>query len=497
MVGIRSYGAYVPKYRLTKETKGWGFVGERAVANFDEDSVTMAVAAGTDCLRGIDRSTIDGLIFATTTAPYGEKQSAATIATALDLRSDIFTTDVTNVLRAGMSALRSAMDAVQGGSAKNVLVLAADLRMAAPKSATDRSLGDGAAALLISQTGVLATILGGHALSEHMIDVWRSSDDPFVHTGEDRFIADEGYLRVMSEVVATLLKQQRLTIKDLTKAAYGSGDSRQHTALSRKLGLAPEQVQDPFYGRMGNTGAAFPLMLLVAALEEAKADDRFLVAAYGDGAEAFLLQATKSIGSRPERRAMAAHLESKGTIEDYDALLQWRQLLAKEPARRPPPQPLSIQAAHRDRDTNLRLYAGKCTACGKVQYPAQRICTFCHAMDEVETWRLADRAGEIFTYSMDYVGGTPDVPLVIAVVNFEGGGRMLCMLTDREVDDVRVGLPVEMSFRKVGIFGEGIHNYYWKATPHRTPLAVNGSEPKGTAKAKPKGKAKAPAKAKR
>ena len=67
---------------------------------------------------------------------------------------------------------------------------------------------------------------------------------------------------------------------------------------------------------------------------------------------------------------------------------------------------------------------------------------------------------------MDYIAGTTDTPLVIAVVDFDGGGRVLCMLTDREIDEIKVGMPVEMSFRKLRVVN-GIHNYYWKAIPRR------------------------------
>ncbi|MBW1907809.1 MAG: hypothetical protein JRJ24_21510 [Deltaproteobacteria bacterium] len=81
--------------------------GERAVANADEDSVTMAVAAGSDCLAGIDPSSIDALYFATTTAPYDEKQCAGVIAAALDLRTDINTADFTGSLRAATTRCRS------------------------------------------------------------------------------------------------------------------------------------------------------------------------------------------------------------------------------------------------------------------------------------------------------------------------------------------------------------------------------------------------------
>ena len=50
MAGIIAHGAYVPRFRLGPDTLGWTASTERAAANFDEDSVTMAVAAGLDCL---------------------------------------------------------------------------------------------------------------------------------------------------------------------------------------------------------------------------------------------------------------------------------------------------------------------------------------------------------------------------------------------------------------------------------------------------------------
>src|SRR5512136_994097 len=96
MVGITSYGAYIPLYRIQRMTiyqaLGWLnpaslLPGEKAVANYDEDSITMAVAACMDCLNDLDRNQVDGLFFASTTTPYKERQNAGIIATALDLRS--------------------------------------------------------------------------------------------------------------------------------------------------------------------------------------------------------------------------------------------------------------------------------------------------------------------------------------------------------------------------------------------------------------------------
>ena len=91
MVGIVSYGAYIPMLRMSRDMLGqvWGKSagkGERAIANVDEDSITMAVEAVVDALTGMDRHKIDGVYFASVTAPYKEKQSASIVKAAVDLR---------------------------------------------------------------------------------------------------------------------------------------------------------------------------------------------------------------------------------------------------------------------------------------------------------------------------------------------------------------------------------------------------------------------------
>ncbi|MCX5911489.1 MAG: 3-hydroxy-3-methylglutaryl CoA synthase, partial [Deltaproteobacteria bacterium] len=86
MAGIINYGIYIPKYRLGRDVvaRAWGpqyISGERAVANHDEDSLTMATEAALNCLVGTDPKTVEGLIFASTTSPYVEKQASTLVAT--------------------------------------------------------------------------------------------------------------------------------------------------------------------------------------------------------------------------------------------------------------------------------------------------------------------------------------------------------------------------------------------------------------------------------
>ena len=467
MPGISAYGAYVPRYRLGAETDGWDSAGQRSVANFDEDSVSMAVAAAIDCLNGRDQEEIDGLLFATTTPPYAEKQCASIIATALDLRRDIFTADITDVLRAGTTALKSALDSVAAGSAKNVLVVASDNRQGAPKGEAERNSGDGAVAFIISEDAVIAEQAGSYTITENMMDTWRSAGDQFVRSWEDRFAIEEGLERIMGEAVSGFMEKEGVSVKDVAKLALYSPDARRHGQLARHLGFQPEQVQDPLFGRMGNTGAAFPLMLLAGALEDGSPGQLLLTVAYGDGSDVLGFRTTSKIGERGHGLGVSGFLDSGQVLDSYETYAKWRNVwLTDSSSRRPNPQSPSVTALWRESDQNIKFHGGVCNQCGYVQYPPQRVCVECQSRDDSPPIRLSDKLGTVFTYSLDYLAGTVDTPLAVVVVDFEPGGRVLCMMTDREVGEVQIGMPVQMSFRKLRVVN-GIHNYYWKAVPLR------------------------------
>jgi 3-hydroxy-3-methylglutaryl CoA synthase len=264
MVGITSYGAYVPFLRLPLAAIAGGKRAEggpeKAVANWDEDALTMAVAAATDCLAGIDRSTVDGVLFASTSYAFKEKQGAAIVARALDLRRDVLTADLGDSLRAGTNALRAASDSIKAGSAKRVLVVIGDTRMAAPRSAMEGNLGDGAAAFLLGDADVAVTIEATQTVADEIIDVWRTEGDPFVHAWEDRFVVDHGYRSSVREVVAGLLRKSDLKPADVSRLVLYGPDKRSHGALVRELGFDPtKQAQDPLFGKIGNTGAGSSL----------------------------------------------------------------------------------------------------------------------------------------------------------------------------------------------------------------------------------------------
>ncbi len=463
MVGIVSYGAYIPLWRLKKEAISKGLKGEKAIASYDEDSVTLAVQAALDCLQGIERETIDGLFFASTTSPYVEKQISTLIASALDLRRDIVSADFANSLRAGTSALKAAVDAVKAGSAKRIMIIASDCRIGAPSSEFERNCGDGAASLLIGDSDVAVEIKASYSIANEMLDVWRAQGDEFIRSWEDRFILTEGYIKVVEEAVSGLMRKCGFTPKDFSKVVFYAPDLRRCVELVGRLGFDPKtQLQDPFLDLMGNTGTAYSLMLLVAALEEARPGDRILLASYGNGSDVLVLEVKEKIDQMRTRRGMKVHLESKRILSDYLTYLKWRNIIKAQTPRYiwGVTEPCA-STIWRERKEIYPLHGSRCKACGTIQYPPQRVCANCYKKDEFEEIRLSDKKGKLFSFSWDPVYSEPR-----GIIDFEGGGRMLACLTQCDMKELKVDMEMEMSFRKL-LVAAGIHNYFWKAIPLR------------------------------
>ena len=471
MIGIVSYGAYIPIYRMSHELLNdvWEIslgAGERAVTYWDEDSITMAVEAVLDCIRGFEPESIGGLYFASTTAPYLEKQSASIIASACNLPKTMFTGDFAHSLRGGTSALRAAADAINAGSSKRVAVVASDCRLAPPNSEFEPLFGDGAAALLLGDSDVIAMLEGGYTTTSDFIDVWRREEDTYLRTWEDRFVISEGCVRHTEEAVSELMRRYSLAPGDFNKVVLYAPNPRTHNELARKLGFdVRNQVQEPMFNLVGNTGAAFTMMMLVAALEEAKPDDRILFVSYGDGVDAYIFRVTDQIEKCRDRRGIKRHLNSKKMLSSYGKYIQFRKLMEWEAGPRVP-DPSSLTVLMRERDQLLRFMGAKCRQCGTIQFPIQRICTWCQAKDDFDQICLRDSKGTLFTFSMNERANVVDLPDVIAIVDFEEGGRFWGKLTDRDPKRIEVGMPVELTFRKMHE-GEGLCNYFWKARPVR------------------------------
>jgi 3-hydroxy-3-methylglutaryl CoA synthase len=410
---------------------------------------------------------VDGLIFATTTSPYAEKQASALIATVADLRHDVRSGDATNSLRAATSAINTALDTVAAGSASRVIITAADTRLAAPRSMNERLFGDAAAAIEVGSDGVIARLLASHSTVDEMTDVWRKPDQSFVSGWEERFSITQGYQRVVRQTVGELFERTGIGPAEITKAIFYAPDAGTLNGVAKSLGLKPEQIPDHLLSSVGNTGAAMPALVLSSVLEHASAGDKLLVVGYGSGADALLFEVTPEIEREKAaaRRGVRGHLASKASLESYERYIKFRELVQTEAPRRQMPTASAAQI-WRNRDDIYRLYGYRCLNCGKVQYPHQRLCIACQSKDQFESLRLADKKASVFTFTVDFLNADPDPPTVMTVVDFEGGGRAYLQMTDRNPADVRIEQEVEMTFRRL-YEAEGFTNYYWKCRPIR------------------------------
>jgi hydroxymethylglutaryl-CoA synthase len=471
MAGITSIGAYIPRYRLSLEeiAKFWhakNAGGEKAVAGFDEDAATMAVAASLDCMTR-NPEEADGLYLATTTAPYKEKQAAALIASAVDLKRESHTADFTNSLRSGSIAMRSAMDAIKSGSAKNVLVTASDCRLGATQGKFEQLLGDGAAAVTIGSERTIADLEGAFSFFNDFTDLWRKEGDVFIQSTEGRFAYAEGVLPAIQEAVSCVMKRCSATPKNFSKIVYYASDAREHADLAKRLGFERSQIQDPLFSQIGNTGTAASLLMLVAALEEAQPGDRILYVTYGDGCDAMVFRVTKNIAAMRARLSLKDKLAKKISI-DYGKYLAWRDLLPVEFSTLPQRPNPSVTTRWRERRGISALYGVRCKKCGTPQlHPlgqAVRVCVACQAKDNFDPYRFSDKKGKLFSYSIDHLQPSKNPPGINGIVDFDGGGRLICELTDCEQGELQIGMAVEMTFRKM-YQGQGIINYFWKAQP--------------------------------
>jgi len=475
MAGIISYGAYIPLWRLSRDAiaSAWGSRsggGERSVANNDEDSVTMAVEAAFDCLNGVERENVDGLYFASTTPPYKEKQCSTLVATAADLKSEILTADHGNSLRAATAAFRAALDAVNSGSAKSVLAIASDCRIGYPRSDYEQNFGDAAAALLIGNTAKPAvTIEGSYSICNELYDVWRLDKDTYVQSWEDRFIMEHGYTENMRKAISALMEKQNLSVKDISKAVLYAPTGRAQQGLARGLGFDPNtQLQDLLISNVGISGCAHVLLMLVNALEEAKAGDRILLASYGNGSDAFLLRVTDEIEKIKEgRKGVKGFLNSKKPFPSYVRYLSYKGLLEPQPG-----EPFRLFPAAttswRERNWAIRMHGSKCKNCGTVHFPIERVCYNCRSKDNYEEVRLSDKKAKVFTYTLDNLAGRSDDPVIPqTTVEFElGNARTYVPMTDSDPKEIGIDMPVEMTFRRM-YEGAGMYNYFWKCRPIR------------------------------
>ncbi len=205
--------------------------------------------------------------------------------------------------------------------------------------------------------------------------------------------------------------------------------------------------------------------MLADALGRANPDELIAVVSLADGCDVTIWKATGALASRRPAPSVAAQAGSAGRVS-YPTFLTWRGFLDREPPRRPDPERPAAPPSFRADTWKFAFVGTRCEACGARHLPPQRVCVKCHAVDRMSPERLADVPATIATFTVDRLAYSLSPPVVAAVIDFEGGGRFQCELTDVDPGAVAIGQRVEMTFRRLFTAGS-VHNYFWEARPVR------------------------------
>lgn len=464
MFGIVGYGSYLPYWRLdraaiTSVLGSGGGRGTRSVAGYDEDTTSMGVEAARVAMRAVPDSWQPNLLAFATTAPgYLDKTNATAIHAALRLDASVGAFDAGASCRSGIGAAWMAQAA--GG-----LAVLSDIRTGRPGSSDESAGGDAAVALAFGPDPIAVPVASASSTAE-FIDRWRVPGEAYSRQWEERF-GEHAYVPLATDAVTDVLKQAELTIDQIDKVIVTGVHARAVRAVTGRLGARSDAVVDDLAGSVGNTGAAHWALLLAGVLDEAEPDQHVLVVHLADGCDAWLLRTTEQlVGDRPRRSTtLAEQLAAPTGSLDAASFMTWRGFLEREPPRRPEPDRPAAPPSLRGTAWKYG-FVGAQDDGGFVHLPPGRVSVGSGAIDEMTPVPMADRAATIATFTIDRLAFSLAPPVVAAIVDFDGGGRMQVELTDVDPDAVAIGDRVEMTFRRLYTV-DGIHNYFWKARPVR------------------------------
>lgn len=448
MASISDCSVYLPVWKLKREeiAKATGLPsmgGEKSVAHWDEDSITMAVEAAR-MLKG----EFDAVLFASTSSPFKIKQSASFIASALDL-DNAFTMDFSNSFRASTNALITANELVDSGKFKRVLVVAADCIPIKPGSLYEQIYGDGAVAIAVEKEGA-AKIIGYNSSYQPLPGAWMLKDE--LISFDARLDAIFGYASSIQRSAMSLLGKLGMSPMDFDRIVASAPDPKSYEGLLKAVGAKPQEF---FFKNVGILGTAHPMLLLASQLDRT---GRILLGSYGEGADVIAIEINE-----PVQTNLGRMLESRKEIS-YGEYLYNKGLTANRDA---PDRP-SIAKLWREEKSVIRFYGMKCRRCGTISYPISRCCVECGAKDDFEEVKLGYR-GKIYTFTIDYLVspgnyiGDGAHPHCVAVVDLDGGGRVLFEVTDTLTDfkGIECDAEVERTFRL--LFEKNNFRYYgWK-----------------------------------
>ncbi|MGC8584763.1 MAG: hydroxymethylglutaryl-CoA synthase [Thermoplasmata archaeon] len=332
MVGIISYGSYIPRWRIKVEeiARVWGedaediksglFIYSKSVPGPDEDTATISVEALRNAMNRKSVKDVGAVYVGSESHPYAVKPTSTIVAEAMGFTPEITAADYEFACKAGTAAMQSVMGMVESGMIKNGIAIGADTSQGAPGDALEYSAAAGGTAFIIGNDSTIADIKRTYSVTTDTPDFWRREGQDYPKHG-GRFTGEPAYFRHVTSVAKKIMELMGTKPEDYTYAVFHQPNGKFPTRAARMLGFKESQIkQGLIVPYIGNTYSGSMITGLSAILDIAKPEDRILAVSFGSGAgsDGFHIEITKNMEDyrRENAKAVWKQIES-GKYIDY------------------------------------------------------------------------------------------------------------------------------------------------------------------------------------
>jgi len=341
MVGIVSYGAYVPRYRIEANeiARVWGkdeSIGKglgvftKSVPGPDEDVATISVEAARNAMKkcSVNPSEIGAVYVGSESHPYAVKPTATIVAEAIGAGPHLTAADYEFACKAGTAAIQTCMGLVDSNMIKYGLAIGSDTSQGAPGDALEYSAAAGGAAFLIGKENVIAEINKTYSFTTDTPDFWRREGEKYPSHG-GRFTGEPAYFKHIMNCAKGLLERIGTKPSDYKYAVFHQPNGKFPVKVGKMLGFTNDQIKTGLLTpRIGNTYSGSTPLGLAAILDVASPNDRIFAVSYGSGAgsDGFDITVTEKImeiNGNPTVESFIA--DSK--IIDYATYVRYRKKL--------------------------------------------------------------------------------------------------------------------------------------------------------------------------
>jgi len=335
-VGIVGYGVYVPQFRILVNTiaKTWDKDGEsislalgvkqKAVANMDEDCLTMAVGASWQALQmaKINPQKIGACFVGSESFPYAVKPTSTVLAEALGIGNDYFSADLQFACKAGTAGVQIVASMIEAGLIDYGLAVGSDKSQSKPNDALEFTAASAAGALILgsNKKDWLASLDYTSSLSSDTPDFWRRSTQEYPsHAG--RFTGKPAYFKHVVGGTKLFLAKINKSPKDFDYVVFHSPNKKFPVKAAKMLGFTTEQLKySLLVENIGNPYSASSLVSLANVLDNSSKNAKILVTSYGSGAGSDSFSFTRLSGQAKQK--LTANLKDVQEL-DYGQYLRF------------------------------------------------------------------------------------------------------------------------------------------------------------------------------